>query len=244
LNVSKTNFILFSNHKSQNVHHEIILENKPIKKVSTTKFLGVELDSKLSWKDHIRLLEKKISSSLFILRKIRFKINEETAFLLYDAMILPHITYCNIIWSNTFKSNLKHLFSLQKQCIRICFKRNCIPKTQLLFSKSGKLKLDDIQKLQTAIIIFKFFNLNHSLPNVISHLFQKITDIHFYSTRSRDTLNLHTFPCSTNIRKFTTKFSGPTIWNSIPLTIRIHNTLNQFKKYYKIYLMQNVSDSI
>ena len=59
LNVSKTSCILFSNHKSQNVHHEIILENKPIKKVSTKKFLGVELDSKLSWKDHIRLLEKR-----------------------------------------------------------------------------------------------------------------------------------------------------------------------------------------
>jgi hypothetical protein len=85
-------------------------------------------------------------------------------------------------------------------------------------------------KIQTDIItcMYSNFYVKHSVPKVISHLFQKVTDTHCYSTTTTDGLNLFTFSCSSNISKFTMKYTGPAISNSIPYAIRIHNALDHF----------------
>ena len=64
LNITKTHYILFQPPK-RNVAFNIRLhiDHKEILKVDTTKFLGVLLDSKLSWKPHINYNKYKISKS-------------------------------------------------------------------------------------------------------------------------------------------------------------------------------------
>ena len=61
LNVEKTNFIIFhpfnkplKYNVTLKIHKKAILENKCI------KYLGVIIDSTLSWKDHLNNLSKKI----------------------------------------------------------------------------------------------------------------------------------------------------------------------------------------
>ena len=66
LNVTKTNFILFSN-DTRSIADKIIklnLSNININRVSETKFLGIIIDDKLTWQKHIEYTRNKISSGL------------------------------------------------------------------------------------------------------------------------------------------------------------------------------------
>ena len=58
LNIAKTNFMLFKpSNQLQNIRHNnfnIHIEGLPITEKKATKFLGVTIDSSLSWNDHIR----------------------------------------------------------------------------------------------------------------------------------------------------------------------------------------------
>ena len=51
-NVNKTNYIIFSN-KKEKQNYELTLNDVKIKKVNSTKNLGVYIDHKLTWKEHI-----------------------------------------------------------------------------------------------------------------------------------------------------------------------------------------------
>jgi len=116
LNISKTNFIIFKK-KLQSPQNFVIvtMENTIIKQVTSTKFLGVNINTENGWKDHINEVTKKISRALGIIRRIRYKLTTKTAMLLYDALILSHITYCNIVWAATYKTRLKWLYVMQKE---------------------------------------------------------------------------------------------------------------------------------
>ena len=105
-----------------------------------------------------------------------------------------------------------------------------------VFITTNKLSFYDIHKLQTAQLVFQYFNQNSILPKCIADLFNKISDIHRFHTRSLDNLCLHTHFGRLNVRQFSIKLYAPGLWNSIPTHIRQTLNLNLFKKLYKIYL--------
>jgi len=83
LNVSKTNYMIFCNHKMEQTHCDITIGHTVINRVSSTKFLGVDIDDKLTWLHHIKIVERKISSAIFAIRNIRYKIDRAKVLKLY-----------------------------------------------------------------------------------------------------------------------------------------------------------------
>ena len=84
------------------------MNNSIITRVCATKFLGVIIDDKLTWKDHIKklsLVRSKLSKTVGILYRIRHLLNRSALFILYCSLFLPYLTYCAEIWGNTYKSN-------------------------------------------------------------------------------------------------------------------------------------------
>jgi len=64
LNSGKTNYILFHSVRKKASSNVILINNKPLKQLESTKFLGVIIYSHLSWKDHITFITNKISRNL------------------------------------------------------------------------------------------------------------------------------------------------------------------------------------
>ena len=81
------------------------------------KFLGLIVDEKLTWKNHINVVKSKLCKSLGIMKKVQFKIEERFLLSLYYTLFLPYIDYCLEVWGNTFHSNLKCLYLLQKKIV-------------------------------------------------------------------------------------------------------------------------------
>ena len=119
LNVDKTNIVLFRPvQKKLNGSISLVINNKPIKQVTSIKYLGVLLDCHLNWKDHVQHICK-ISRSIGILCKIRYFVDIDTRIQLYYAIIYPFLTFSCLVWGNTYISNIKPLEILQKKAIRI-----------------------------------------------------------------------------------------------------------------------------
>ena len=62
LNLDKTNYILFKSHRKSPPKEklDIIINNTPLTQVGSSRFLGVNIDQHLTWKDHINEITKKI----------------------------------------------------------------------------------------------------------------------------------------------------------------------------------------
>ena len=91
LNIKKSNFVLFhSRQKRVNINFELKLNNKLLKKENSIRYLGIYIDSNLSWKDHISYTSKKIKRNIGILSKLRY-------FLDTDRTELEQLTYKQLI---------------------------------------------------------------------------------------------------------------------------------------------------
>ena len=120
LNINKTNFIIF--HPAQKITHHttrLFINNKEIKQEKCIKYLGISIDSHLSWKSHILHISKKIKRCIGILSKIRHFVSTQILTQLYYTLIYPFLTYTLVTWGNTYSTSLKPLVTLQKKAVRI-----------------------------------------------------------------------------------------------------------------------------
>ncbi|XP_033127787.1 uncharacterized protein LOC117125389 [Anneissia japonica] len=146
INHEKCSFILFrSPQKSQTFdpsNFKIYIDNHEIPNTDFAKFLGVYLDSALNWKKQISQIENKVSKSLGIILRLSSFVPRNVLRILYCSLILPYLSYCNIVWGNTYSSNFKSkLQIIQKKAIRIISGILTWSHSSSLFSNLNFLKL-------------------------------------------------------------------------------------------------------
>ena len=71
LNIRKTHYMLFSGGKRPPNDLNIEIDNQKISTVFKTKVLGVVIDSKLSWKEHISYITGKIARGIGVITTAR-----------------------------------------------------------------------------------------------------------------------------------------------------------------------------
>ena len=168
LNLSKTKMMLFSNHKT-NIQVKIQVEGVEIERVSENKFLGVIIDEKINWKQHIKYIQTKISRSISVLGKSKHILDYKALRILYCSMVLPYLNYCSEVWGNTYKSSLHSIILLQKRAIRIINNAGYRDHTNILFLNSNIVKFVDLIEFNTAQIMYKA--RNNQLPGNIQKMF-------------------------------------------------------------------------
>ena len=88
LNVLKTHYMVFTPRNKLIDDIEVKIHHVQIQRVYTTKFLGVQIDSQLTWKMHIEYTCKKLSKCVGILCKARKKLYKSTLISLYSRIPL------------------------------------------------------------------------------------------------------------------------------------------------------------
>ena len=92
----------------------ITMNNVSIKQAHSARFFGVCIDDKITWKDHISYICNKLAKSLSILHRILWTLYRQTFRQLYCALVLPYVSYCAMIWGNTYYANILHISLKQK----------------------------------------------------------------------------------------------------------------------------------
>ena len=85
------------------------ISNGIIKKKSSVKFLGVILDENISWKDHIKTIEKKLAKNIGLLYRTKPYLDETSLKTIYFSYIHSCLNYANIACASTRITKLKPL---------------------------------------------------------------------------------------------------------------------------------------
>ena len=99
LNVNKTKCMLFST-VSRNTNLSLMYSNKNIEMVHNVKFLGININEKLSWNYHVSQLCNTIARNVGVLSTLQF-LPENVLKMSYHTLISSHLIYCLSIWGLT-----------------------------------------------------------------------------------------------------------------------------------------------
>lgn len=225
---------MFSTRK---VASELILkiDNVRIDRVYQTKFLGVILNDKLTWENHISLIRNKVSKSIGILRRIHNIIPESILRNLYYTLINPYFEYCNIIWATNSTGTLAKLFRIQKRALRLITNSKWNAHTDPLFRQCKMLTIYKLNQLQVGCFMYKVYK--RSLPQYFIDMFQPNSAIHHYNTRQCN--NYHVPSHRLTVTSNSMRILGVKIWNSICLDIKSIDSFSLFRTRYKLYLIDS-----
>jgi len=136
-----------------------------INNVYYTKFLGLTLDSTLSWKPHTDQLISKLNSACYVIRFLKSIISLENLRMIYSSSVHSIISYSIIFWSNSTYSNT--IFKLQKRVIRIMINAGNRESCRELFQKLNFLPL--YSQYILSLLLFVVKNINMFKSNSVVH---------------------------------------------------------------------------
>ena len=187
--------------------------------------MGLFIDAKLSWNDHVNYLCKLISRNIGIINKLKYVCPSTILYNIYNALILPYISYGILAWGNTSTCLLNRILVLQKKALRIIDRVDFRAHSDPLFFNHNTLKVNDIYALQLGIFMHQL--LAHDLPNSFERMFNSNSAIHQHHTRqSRDFHIPYTRTALAN--KFIV-YQGPKFWNSLSINLRSFGSRPLFK---------------
>jgi hypothetical protein len=205
-----------------------------ISRETETKFLGVIINSKLNWGNHIKLISSKIGKSIGILCKVRHILNEASCLQLYHSLVEPYLHYCCLIWgSNTTNVHLNKLHKLQKKCTRIITFSDYIAPSQPIMDRLGVLNIYDLFKMQLYTSMYRY--MHDLLPKCLNVAFELRLNVHNHYTRNCSKLNVPF--CRTKFRQATIAYLGPILWYLLDEALQQSSSITLFKRKIKEYLI-------
>ena len=104
LNFEKTHCILFETGNNPAIDMNNGYNNKLIPVVLSTKFLGLTIDSMLSWRIHVDQLTTKLSTACYVIGSIKLLMSHKTLQLIYHFLFHTVMSYRIILWVSSCHS--------------------------------------------------------------------------------------------------------------------------------------------
>ena len=101
-----------------------MINDQLIPRVHSMLCLGVKLDERLNWDEHIEMICRKVGVGIGILRRIKAYVPLNNLTSIYNALIQPHFEYCSPYWGVCSKSLKENLQKFQNRAARIIARAN------------------------------------------------------------------------------------------------------------------------
>lgn len=127
INTKKTQEIVFDP-KCIGDHQPVVIHNHHITQSQTYKYLGVYIESSLTWNTHIEWVCTRLEQRFYFLRRLRlYGVNKNVMRLFYKAVLESIVRYGITVWfgnlSVKLKSKLMHLILTTSKIVR--HERDC-----------------------------------------------------------------------------------------------------------------------
>ena len=103
--------VLFSRKYQLQTHPTISLNNVQVEKTTSQKHLGVILDEKLNFKQHVDSAISKVNKGISLIKKLRYTLPRKSLITIYKVFLRPLIDYGDIIYdqpnNNSFCEKLE-----------------------------------------------------------------------------------------------------------------------------------------
>lgn len=234
INISKTCYTIFkAKNKQIPSYTPLTIDNTPLQEKNKEKYLGLHMDTYLSWKEHINHVKTKLITLSGSLRNIVRCIPRNFRYNIYNALVKPHLTYLIEVWGCAVKTRIRELQIIQNKIIKLIFSYKYLTPTKKIYEET---KLMTIKKLYFySICIFIRKTLNRNIHTSIA--FQKQKHVTIRSTRRASFLVLP--KPRTTYGKTMITYEGAQFYNRLPLCIKNAESLNVFKKELSKYILDN-----
>ena len=220
-----------------------------IEYVPSHRDLGVEVTSKLLWRDHCNQLAKQANMKLgLLMRTCHFTCDKCQKRAFYLTIVRSLFEHCSIIWYPQRSTHLRKLEIIQKRAIKWINGESFTSYSDNVFFEKQKaleilpIRLKFIQN--TLTLFYKVVNsfVNITLPDYIAVICLE----HKCFTRNTapviDKQDKYTYSCSImpscDNFKYSFFYRSMTLWNKLPLPIRKTNTVSVFKQELTKFLWE------
>ena len=226
MNEKKSVCMLFSNKNCK--LNSLAWDDQKIFFVDSTKFLGIWIDHRLTWRNHLEKIYQKVKRNQNLLKLSKYFLNLHAKRLIYFAQIQSHLTYGLSIWGNMSSSTaLYKLQKLQNNCLALITGRKASTK---LYQTLKILRVNELLELENCKFGYKV--INNSLPIRIMELTKTdhkgatLIKQHHYSTRQKNCLN-KALAKNTKYKK-TIIYKGTSTFETLGVETRNKSSLQSF----------------
>ena len=232
LNVTKTHSMLICSkckHKSIKNSDETFglkIRDKILNIVEKIKYLGVQVDQNLDWKEHIKYVASKVSRPIGFLKYAKSLVPSTTLINLYKSIVEPHFRYCCSVWGCCSSTEKNRLQRLQNKAARLITSSRFDDPSVPLIKGLGWQTIEEMISSETNIMVFKA--LNDRAPQYLTELFSRNShrSVHNLRNTSND-LKLPLMKPATGQRCFS--FRGAKYWNGLSVESKQAVDLVSFK---------------
>ena len=127
----------------------------------TKELLGITIDAKLTFEDHINIICKKANKKLNALSRISFMMNFKQRKTIMKAFVTSQFSYCPLVWMMHNRRLNNKINSLHERALRIAYKDTISSFQQLLeIDNSVSIHHRNLQVLATEMFkIYKIFKI-------------------------------------------------------------------------------------
>ena len=235
LNKNKTKFMVFDSNPDEDA---IMVQVKSdltlvICECKTQKYLGLIVDSKLTFYDHIEYIKKKVAKRIGAMYRSKSLLPLKFRKMFANALMLPQFDYLDIIWSKTFKYRLNELDILYKKVAKIALNVDIRESSSVVYQEMAWLPLHIRRQLHISSYMYRI--VNEICP---PHFTEKFTYISGGS-RDGDNCNLYTKKSKTHKEFY---YLGVKAWNILPQSLRASQSVKSFSSAYKNALMEKLKN--
>ena len=197
----------------------ICLEN-----VKSVKLLGIHINVRLDFSEHIEMLCKKASRNLKVLLRLSKQLKDSPdRFMVVETFLMSCFNYCPIVWHFCNKSLSLRMEKLYERGIRFATKDYVSEYTDLL-NKNEKCTFMLTRLKKISIFVYncvqnlyaKHFNQMYSIKN------------NEYAMRDNMVVNIPKFK-TIRFGKMSLNYSGSKLWNSLPVNYKECQDISKFK---------------
>ena len=201
------------------------INNIRIREPQNVELLGLTIDNRLSFKDHISMLCCRANYKLHALRRIRKYLTLEKSKLLYNAFINNQFNYASIIWMFCRKQDYLEVEKIHYKALKIVYISNECYEELLIHNNEVSIHPKQFCTLATEIYksltdVNRDFMKNYFSIKEIPYSLRNGSVLKIPSTRS-------TYYGTNSIH-----FHAYLLWNKLPNKLKESQSLPEFK--YKI----------
>lgn len=227
-NIGKTKYIQFTNKNWNKIKLKITYEDKVIEKTDNITFLGIVIDEKCSWSNHINKVCEKLAKFAYALWRLSNLTTKQATLQAYHAYVGSVLRYGILVWGNSV--HIEKALISQNRCVRAICNVDPLTSCKPLFKK--------LRILTVACVYIEEickFTKSHS------ELFEKVGDNCNFKTRFPNKLTLPKM--RTELYKRSCFPMCIQIYNKLPVNIR-ELPMIRFKKALRRWLIDNPFYSI
>ena len=221
VNTAKANYCLFRSSSSKyasanetyNVKMGDILNNS-----DDTKYLGVILDTQLSWEKQVNKIKSEIIKYTSMFCKLRYYVPKACLTTLYDALVLSKITYAFEVYGCAAAKSTKQLQVLQNRILRILQFKDYRYPTNALHKEANLLKLTDFYEFKILKFMQQVHHNNDKLPTVLQNYFVTNENLYKYDTRQSKHYQIRKAKKAWGNKMMRNK--GARLWNALPSSLK------------------------